>query len=75
MAFFSVAAIGLIVIIYYMWAGGPEATPKHFYRLIMGRQFSAVEKLTPQNSLGQDLLTMMLGNIDVAMHSNFEREM
>lgn len=37
LAFFSIAGFGLLCIVYYMWAGGPEATPKHFYRLIMGR--------------------------------------
>lgn len=35
--FFSVAAFGGLTILYYMWAGGPDATPKHFYNLILGR--------------------------------------
>ena len=37
LAFFSMAAVGGLAIVYYMWAGGPEATPRHFYRLLLGR--------------------------------------
>lgn len=34
--FFAICGFGVLSIVYYMWAGGPEGTPRHFHKLLFG---------------------------------------